>query len=141
MKTESQIHHNMSRIRGKDTKIELILRHALYHEGIRYRKNMKALPGCPDIVLTKYRIAIFCDGDFFHGYDLCQIQCNLKRNKDFWIDKIKKNQERDCRTDEELVQLGYHVLRFWEHEIRNDLSKVMDTIYTEIRIQGKENEG
>lgn len=134
MKTNTQVHYNMSRIRGKDTKIEMILRHALYHEGIRYHKNVKALPGTPDIVLVRYKIAIFCDGDFFHGYDFARIQANLKKNKDFWISKIRRNQERDLSIDNELSQMGYHVLRFWEHEIKKSLPQVLDQIYMEMHL-------
>lgn len=128
MKTEKQIHDNMSKIKGKDTSIELLLRKALYHEGYRYRKNVRSLPGCPDIVLTKYKIAIFCDGDFFHGYDFAKIKQNLKRNKDYWEKKISDNQKRDMSVDEKLVSLHYLVYRFWEHEIREDLSKVLHEI-------------
>jgi DNA mismatch endonuclease (patch repair protein) len=80
---DSNKKHNVSNIKGKDTSIELILRHALYKEGYRYRKNVKTLPGSPDIVLCKYKIAIFCDGDFFHGYDLTKTESLLKKNKDF----------------------------------------------------------
>ncbi len=128
MKTEKQIHDNMSKIKGKDTSIELLLRKALYHEGYRYRKNVRSLPWCPDIVLTKYKIAIFCDGDFFHGYDFAKIKQNLKRNKDYWEKKISDNQKRDMSVDEKLVSLHYLVYRFWEHEIREDLSKVLHEI-------------
>lgn len=118
----------MSRIRGKDTSIEKILRHALYQEGYRYHKNDKSLPGRPDIVLTKYKIAIFCDGDFFHGYDLSKTESQLKTNSLYWDEKIKKNRKRDQQVDQELVDQGYTVLRFWEHEIRNNLKDVLNTI-------------
>lgn len=115
----------MSRIPGKDTSIELVLRKALYHEGYRYRKNVPGLPGHPDIVLTKYRICIFCDGDFFHGYDYARIAGQLKTHKDFWDRKIRRNRERDRKVDLLLVDMGYVVLRFWEHEIKEDLAKVL----------------
>ena len=131
-KTEEEIHYNMSRIRGKDTSIETKLRHELYHNGIRYRKNDRTLYGHPDIVIRKYHIAIFCDGDFFHGYDLNKIESNLKKNKEFWKEKIVRNRERDRETDLKLVEKGYLVLHFWEHEIRNDISSVMDEIYLAI---------
>ena len=130
----------MSRIRGKDTSIELILRHALYQDGIRYRKNVKTLPGCPDIVLSKYKIAIFCDGDFFHGYDFSKIQNNLKSNKEFWINKIDTNRKRDLKTDEALVGMGYLVLRFWEHEIHNQLNQVLEEINLAIIHQERREE-
>ena len=132
----------MSRIRSKDTTIEKELRKELYNSHIGYFKNVSSLPGHPDIVLRKYKIAIFVDGDFFHGYDLNKIESNLKTNKDFWIEKIKKNQARDIKSNEKLISLGYTVLRFWGHEIRNDIKSVLktinDTIYkleeTEIRM-------
>lgn len=128
MKTKEEIHYNMSRIKGKDTSIEKILRHALFQEGYRYRKNVKSLPGTPDIVLCKYKIAIFCDGDFFHGYDLNKTESALKTNKDFWSKKIEANQKRDIDIDKKLVEMGYLVYRFWEHEIRQELKKVLSEI-------------
>ncbi len=118
----------MAAIRGKDTSIERALRKALYHEGYRYRKNVASLPGHPDIVLRKYPVCIFCDGDFFHGYDLKRIEGQLKTNKEFWSQKIERNRSRDRKVDEELMELGYVVLRFWEHEIKEDLKKVLDEI-------------
>lgn len=128
MKSKEEVHYNMSRIRGKDTSIEVMLRHALYHNGYRYRKNVSFLPGHPDILLLKYRIVIFCDGDFFHGYDLSKIESQLKTHRDFWTKKIITNRKRDEEVDEKLVSLGYIVLRFWEHEIREDLNRVLDEI-------------
>lgn len=125
MKTKQEIHYNMSKIKGKDTSIEKILRHALYKKGYRYRKNVSTLPGTPDIVLSKYKIAIFCDGDFFHEYDLSKIESQLKSNKEYWTKKIETNQKRDMKADYELVSLGYLVLRFWEHEIRKNLCHVL----------------
>lgn len=128
----------MSRIKGKDTKIELALRRALYHRGYRYRKNVKSLPGSPDIVLTRYRICLFCDGDFFHGYDYVQIDTQLKTNSGFWKAKIERNRERDRKVDQKLVEMGYLVLRFWEHEIDTDLEKVVKEI--EMAIMKRERE-
>ncbi|MCI7788380.1 MAG: very short patch repair endonuclease [Mollicutes bacterium] len=127
-KTKEEVHYNRSRIKGKNTKIELILRKALYKEGYRYRKNRPGLPGHPDIVLCKYKIAIFCDGDFFHGYDVSKTLPSLKTNPGYWENKILKNRERDEKQNEELVSLGYVVLRFWEHEIIRNLPSVLDEI-------------
>ena len=81
---------NMSKIHSKDTSIELCLRKALWHKGYRYRKNYKALPGSPDIVLTKYKIAIFCDSEFFHGKDWEYLKLRLEKgnNPDYWIKKL-----------------------------------------------------
>lgn len=127
-KSKEEISYNMSRIKGKDTSIEKILRKELYLAHYRYRKNVSDLPGHPDILLSKYRICIFCDGDFFHGYDLNKIESNLKENKEYWYNKIKKNQERDRKEEIKLVEMGYVVLRFWEHEIKTDIRSVMNEI-------------
>lgn len=138
MKDREEVHYNMSRIRGKDTSIEIILRKALKKEGYTYRKNVKKLPGCPDIVLCKYHIAIFCDGDFFHGYDFRKIESQLKTNKEFWLEKIRRNQKRDNLCDMKLVGMGYLVLRFWEHEIRQNLNEVLQEI--DMTVLRKESE-
>lgn len=94
----------MKNIRGKDTRIEVILRKALWNKGYRYRKNYKKLPGSPDIALTKYKIAIFCDGEFFHGKDWEKLELKLKNsnNSEFWIKKISRNMERDDEINKKL---------------------------------------
>jgi DNA mismatch endonuclease (patch repair protein) len=119
---KAQRHHLMSCIKSNDTSIEIILRKALWHEGIRYRKNYKALPGKPDIVLTKYKIAIFCDGEFWHGKDLMINKRIPKKNQDFWINKIERNIKRDSEIDTKLFRQGWLVLRFWGDEIMKSLS-------------------
>lgn len=114
----------MSRIHSKDTKIEVILRKALWNKGYRYRKNYKDLPGKPDIALTKYKIAIFCDSEFFHGKDWEEsLLPQLKRgsNSAFWINKISKNRARDIEVTTKLQTFGWTVLRFWGNDIKNDL--------------------
>ena len=95
--TPEQRRKNMRAIKSKDTKPEIILRKALWREGIRYRKNWKDLPGKPDIAITKYRIAVFCDSEFFHGQDWEELELKLQKsnNSEFWIGKIKRNIERD----------------------------------------------
>ena len=118
--TKEQRHKAMSRIRSKDTSIEVILRKALWHKGYRYRKNYKKLPGKPDIAITKYKIAIFCDSEFFHGKDwYTALQPRLRRGKnpDFWENKIKRNMERDDENNKALLFLGWTVIRFWGDEI------------------------
>lgn len=114
-----QRHYNMSRIKGKDTSIELVLRKALWAKGYRYRKNYKGIPGRPDIVLTKYRIAIFCDGEFFHGKDWEVLKPRLEqgKNPDYWIPKIERNMERDRETDQQLLFHGWTVIHFWGKDI------------------------
>jgi len=111
----------MSHIRGKDTKIEVMLRKALWHSGIRYRKNFKILPGTPDIAITKYKIAIFCDGEFWHGKNWNLQKERLHSNREFWISKIERNMDRDHKTDMQLEHKGWYVLRFWGEEIEKNL--------------------
>lgn len=118
--SKEQRHKNMAAIKNKDTKIEVILRKALYKKGYRYRKNYKELPGKPDIAITKYKIAIFCDSEFFHGKDWEKLKEQLikSNNSDFWIDKISKNIQRDDDVNKQLNALGWTVLRFWGKDIK-----------------------
>ena len=110
---------NMRRICSKNTKIEIALRKALWHKGYRYRKNYEALPGKPDIVLTKQKIAIFCDSEFFHGKDweILKPQLEHGKNGEFWIKKISRNRERDDEVNKQLLFLGWTVIRFWGKDI------------------------
>ena len=118
--TPEQRHKNMKAIRSKDTSIELILRRALWHRGFRYRKNYKVLPGTPDIAITKYRIAIFCDSEFFHGKDWEKLKLRIENgnNSTYWIKKIARNMERDSENDKALRFREWTVLRFWGEDIR-----------------------
>jgi len=118
-------HKIMSAIKSRDTEPELILRRAIWKQGLRYRVNMKNLPGKPDIVFTKAKIAVFCDGDFWHGHNwairgLGSFEEELKSYSPFWREKIVGNVERDKRHNETLENDGWLVLRFWESEIRDD---------------------
>ena len=126
--TAEQRSKNMKAIKSQDTKIEVVLRKALWSQGIRYRKNFKVCSCKPDIVLTKYKIAIFCDGDFWHGNDKYTVKTNTK----FWNEKIKTNIERDLRNTIELRDNNWIVLRFWGSEIKNDLDKCINEILTAI---------
>ena len=112
-------HKNMSKIHGKDTSIELVLRRALWNKGYRYRKNYKKIPGKPDIALTKYKIAIFCDGEFFHGKDWEVLKPRLEqgKNSDYWVQKIQRNMDRDSEKDKELLFQGWTVIHFWGKDI------------------------
>ena len=107
----------MGRIKGKDTVIEITLRKALWHRGHRYRKNDKSLPGTPDIVLKKYKIAIFCDSEFFHGYNWGHKKQCLGANRKYWIKKIERNMARDKAVDKTLLDMGWTVIHFWGNEI------------------------
>ena len=120
----------MSCIRGKDTSIEVTLRKALWNRGYRYRKNLKDLPGRPDIALTKYKIAIFCDSEFFHGKDWEVLKPQLERGKnaEFWINKISKNQQRDDEINKQLQFLGWTVIRFWGKEIMKHTEECIKVI-------------
>ena len=118
----------MQAIKSKDTSIELSLRKALWHKGIRYRKNYKLLPGKPDIVITKYRIAVFCDSDYWHGYDWENRNQRIKSNREYWIPKIERNMQRDKEVTAQLQAMGWTVLRFWEWQIKKRLDECVNTI-------------
>lgn len=110
----------MSRIRSKDTSIEVSLRKLLWHAGYRYRKNYARLPGTPDIAMTKFKIAIFCDGEFFHGKNwVTREREHVRRgsNGDYWLKKIERNIARDNEVDQKLNELGWTVIRFWGNDI------------------------
>lgn len=133
------ISKNMSRIRSKDTSIEVKLRKELWHKGYRYRKNYKELPGSPDIVLTKYNIAIFCDSEFFHGKDWEVLKARLEKgsNPDYWIKKIERNRDRDMENDKKLLFLGWTVIHFWGKDILQNTEeciRVIEEVVWDIRI-------
>ena len=113
--TPEQRHKNRAAIRSKDTSIEVKLRKALWHHGYRYRKNYTALPGSPDIAITKHRIAIFCDSEFFHGKDWDKLKLRLENgsNSTYWIKKIVRNMQRDIENEQALRFQEWTVLRFW----------------------------
>jgi len=133
--TPEQRKKNMRAIRSKDTTIELALRKALWQRGIRYRKNYKGLIGKPDIVITKYRIAVFCDSDFWHGYDWENRKSRIKSNQNYWIPKIERNMKRDREVTVALVEQGWIVLRFWEHTIRKELEECVDDIQEAVDVR------
>ncbi len=124
------ISKNMSRIRSKDTSIEVKLRKTLWHKGYRYRKNYKDLPGSPDIALTKYKIAIFCDSEFFHGKDWEVLKARLEKgsNPDYWIKKIERNRNRDMENDKKLLFLGWTVIHFWGKDILQNTEECIRVI-------------
>lgn len=120
-KTKEQVHFNMQQVKNKDSKIELILRKALWNKGFRYRKNVKSIYGHPDIAFIGRKIAIFCDSEFWHGYDWQNRKKDFKVRQDFWIPKIERNIERDKEVTKRLQQDGWTVLRFWGQEIKENL--------------------
>ncbi len=132
--TKEQRHKNMSNIRNKDTGIEVKLRKELWKRGFRYHKNDKNLPGKPDIVLPKYKIAIFCDSEFFHGKDWEELQKQLMRgdNAEFWIKKISQNRDRDEEVNKQLMFRGWTVLRFWGKDIKKNTEQCIKVIEEKI---------
>lgn len=126
--TPKQRSRTMSHIRSEDTSIEVILRKALWHKGYRYRKNYKRLPGTPDIALTKYHIAIFCDSEFFHGYNWEVKKQKLGNNREFWIKKIERNKTRDRENDLKLIAMDWIPVHCWGEAIRKHTDKCIDAI-------------
>ncbi len=118
----------MSRIRGTNTKPEIALRKALWALGFRYRLNVKRLPGKPDIVMRKYKLAIFVDGEFWHGNKWKEKKPKIKSNTEYWIKKIEGNITRDRLNNRKLKDQGFTVLRFWEQAIRKDIEKCVRRI-------------
>ena len=134
--TPEQRRKNMQAIKSKDTAIELAMRKALWNEGIRYRKNYKDLPGKPDLALTKFKIAVFCDSDFWHGYELEIRKERIKSNRQYWIPKIERNIERDKEVNRQLQELGWSVIRFWEWQIKKDLPSCIQIVKKAIAERG-----
>ncbi len=134
----------MQSIRSKDTKPELLVRKFLFSRGFRYRLNVKKLPGSPDIVLKKYRTAIFINGCFWHGHQDCKYFVLPKTNTPFWQEKIRRNQERDLKRRIELRDMGWHTITLWECQLKpkvlqqtlNGLERTLCQIYLGDRIQG-----
>lgn len=138
VKTRDEIHYNMKRVKNKNSKIEILLRQELWKRGLRYRKNVNAIIGKPDIVFKGLKVAVFCDSEFWHGYDWENKKYEIKSNKDFWYKKIMANMERDKYVTETLKQDGWVVLRFWGKEILKNCSNCADIIeYTVRARQGK----
>ena len=127
--TKEQRHKNMSHIRAKDTKPEVLLRKALWRRGIRYRKNYADLPVKPDIALTCYRIAVFVDGDFLHarGHQECPGE-QVESNKEYWQRKLRNNIERDKAVNDALTEEGWLVLRFWASDVMKHLDDCVNQI-------------
>ena len=129
----SVTHKIMSSIPSKNTEPELLLRKALWKENFRYRVNYKKLPGKPDVVFTKYRVAVFCDGDFWHGHNwairgLGSLEEELSGYTDFWQKKIRRNIQRDNDVNNTLSEMGWTVVRIWESDIRKDVNACVSVI-------------
>ncbi len=126
----------MQAIKSKDTEIEIILRKELWSRGYRYRKNYKKLIGKPDIALTKYKIAVFCDSEFWHGKNYHESTDRIGTNAAYRKQKILRNIERDQEVTEQLIKAGWTVLRFWEKEMRKNTGGCIQTILDAIAKQG-----
>ena len=124
---------NMSRIKGKDTKIEVEVRKYLFSKGYRFRKNDKRYPGKPDIVLPKYHVAIFVHGCFWHRHEGCKDATTPKTRTEFWLEKFDKNVKNDQIKQEKLRELGWKVIVIWECEIKKDMIKTMEWLEQEIK--------
>ncbi|TKC08398.1 very short patch repair endonuclease [Pedobacter polaris] len=124
--TTKQRSKTMSKIRGKNSVPELLLRKALWAKNMRFRIHNKNLPGKPDIIIEKYKLAVFVDGDFWHGYEW-HIR-KPKSNQSFWIPKIERNMQRDRFVSEQLTEMGFTVMRFWEHEVRTNLNACVNQV-------------
>lgn len=138
--TPEQRRKNMQAVKNKDSKIELLLRKALWNNGIRYRKNVNTVFGHPDIAFKGKKIAVFCDSEFWHGFDWENKKNEIKTRRDFWIPKIERNIARDFEVNNRLTEDGWVVIRFWGNDIRKstdacaaDVKSVLEGNY-EVRI-------
>jgi len=132
-KTPEQISYNMRQIKCKGSKIEVMLMKELWSRGLRYRKNVTYVYGKPDIAFIGKKVAVFCDSEFWHGYDWDERKKDLKTHREFWISKIERNMERDRDVTEKLEAEGWTVLRFWGNDIKKHLTECADIIESAVR--------
>lgn len=123
-----QRRRNMQAVKNKDSQIELLLRKELWCRGIRYRKNSTKIFGKPDIVFIGKKIAVFCDSEFWHGYNWEERKKDFKSHQEFWIPKIERNMQRDKEVTAKLEAEGWIVLRFWGNEIKKNTAQCADII-------------
>ena len=126
--TPAQRRKNMQHVRSKDSQIELKLRRALWHAGFRYRKNVREVFGCPDVVFLRLKIAVFCDSEFWHGFDWENRKHDFKSRRDFWIPKIERNIARDREVNARLQSEGWTVLRFFGRQIQRDVDECVRAV-------------
>ena len=131
--TDEATSKRMANVRLKGGSEEEALAKALWQLGYRYRKNYKKLPGSPDIAIQKYHVAVFIDGEFWHGYDWENKKYRLQRNKEYWIKKIEENINRDKRVNDELVAIGWTPIRFWSREVKKNLGNCIVSVVKECR--------
>lgn len=131
--TPEQRRKNMQAVKNSGSKIETMLQKELWSRGLRYRKNAKQVFGKPDIAFIGKKIAVFCDSEFFHGYDWVNKKKEIKSNREFWIPKIERNIQRDIEVNEKLKSEGWTVIRFWGNDIKNNLKQCADIVENEFR--------
>ena len=127
-KTPEQISYNMKQVKSKGSEIEVLLQKELWRRGLRYRKNVKSIEGKPDIAFIGKKISVFCDSEFWHGYDWENRKNDFKSNTEFWISKIERNMQRDKDVTQKLQSEGWIVLRFWGKEIKKNLAECADLV-------------
>ena len=127
-KTKEQISYNMQQVKNKDSKIEVLLRKELWSRGLRYRKNVNRIYGKPDVVFIGKKVAVFCDSEFWHGYNWEERKKDFKSHQEFWIPKIERNMERDAEVTVRLESEGWTVIRFWGNEIKKNTAQCADII-------------
>jgi DNA mismatch endonuclease (patch repair protein) len=132
-RSKEQISYTMSRIRSKDTSIELALRKALWKAGLRYRKHYRKVIGAPDIAFPSKKVAVFCDSSFWHGLNWENSNKKILSNRDYWVPKIEANIVRDGDVNQTLVQGEWIVLRFWDKDIQNNLDRCVEAIRSALR--------
>lgn len=130
--TKEQRSKNMKAVKNKDSKIEVKLRKALWEVGLRYRKHYSNIPGKPDIVFIGKKVAVFCDSEFWHGKNWEKRKNDFKSNKEFWINKIERNIQRDEEVNKLLQEKGWKVIRFWGNEIKKDVDKCVKIVKSEL---------
>ena len=127
-KTKEQISYNMQQVKNRDSKIEILLRKELWERGLRYRKNVNRIYGKPDIAFIGKKVAVFCDSEFWHGYNWEERKKDFKSHQEFWIPKIERNMERDAEVTAKLESEGWTVIRFWGNEIKKNTAQCADII-------------
>ena len=132
-KTKEQIRYNMQQVKNKDSEIELMLRKELWSRGLRYRKNVTKIVGKPDIVFIGKKVAVFCDSEFWHGYNWEERKEDIKTRREFWIPKIERNIQRDIEVNKQLSEEGWTVLRFWGRDIKKNCSECADKIQESLK--------
>jgi len=131
--TPEQRRKNMQAIKNKDSEIEILLRKELWSRGLRYRKNVNKIFGKPDIVFMSKKVAVFCDSEFWHGYNWEERKNDFKSHQEFWIPKIERNMERDREVTRKLQAEGWTVLRFWGKDIEKHITRCADLIETALK--------